>query len=102
MGKTTLFHPVSLLVIRGAADYCGFKFGRIVQTHEDREANYARYTAELKSWPAKWDKSLPVVRLNMLRDCFMNDIEAHWLRQTKSGKWCVDLVTYLRPETENQ
>lgn len=101
MGKTTLFHPVPLSVIRGAAEYSGWKFGRIERVSHDFEGGWARYTAQIEVMPQRVENVLPVVRLNDLRDCFAADIEAHWLRQTKSGKWVVDLVTHEKAEPEN-
>lgn len=100
MGKTTLFHPVSLHVIRGAAEYCGWKFGKIVQTSNNPTDGWARYTAQIEITPARVENASPMERLNDLRDCFAADIEAHWLRQPKSDKWAVDLITHVTPEVE--
>lgn len=100
MGKATLYHPVSLHVIRGAAEYCGWKFGKIKQTSYDPDEQWARYAAVIQIIPERLKNATPVVRLNDLRDCFARDIEAHWLRQTKSGVWTVDIITRVISDNE--
>jgi len=91
MGKTTKFHPVSLHVIRGAAEYCGFKFGKIKQkiAHPDRGA--AEYTAELVQVPPKYQDMAEAMLLVVLSDCFAADIRPHWLRRAKDGSIKVNL-----------
>lgn len=100
MGKTTLYHPVPLSVIRGAVEYCGWKFGRIVQTSSEPTEGWARYTAQITVIPSRVEGTSPMVMLNDLRDCFAADIEAHWLRQPKSDTWTVDVITRVTPEAE--
>jgi len=93
MGKTTLYHPVSLHVIRGAAEYCGWKFGKIKQISNTLSDGTARYTAEIKAVPQRLtDGDLKLMYFD-LRECFAKDIEVHWLRRTKSGSLIVDIVT---------
>jgi len=100
MGKTTLYHPIPLTVIRGAAEYCGWKFGAIKQLEADRELTFARYRAKIESMPQRV-VNLGVFGMFMaLRDCFMDDIRPHWLRQTRSGVYYVEIMVDLRPKPE--
>jgi hypothetical protein len=65
MGKTTLYHPVSLPVIRGAAAYRHFKLGKISQLKSNYELSSASY-------------SVPIVELPYtLPDAPPNVIKAH-------------------------
>lgn len=50
MGKKTLYHPVSLYVIRGAFDQHGYVLGRIKQTFCSVERGTASYRIEITSW----------------------------------------------------
>jgi len=74
MGKKTLYHPVSLHVIRGAAEYCGFQFSRLYQRKADPEELTASYIAEIVGIPtdaSQW----PLWRIfAALTNCFMDDI----------------------------
>jgi len=85
MGKTTLYHPVSLHVIRGAAEYCGFQFGKLKQLWSDPEKMTARYEATIQRVPAAWVNESPMIIQNELQNCFMDDIRVHWVHYTKSG-----------------
>jgi len=102
MGKTTLYHPVSLHVIRGAAEYCGWKFGKIKQVGAEKGEGWARYTAEIETVPKRLANDGPMAMLNDLRDCFAVDIEAHWLRQPKTGGWIVDIITRVTVDEESR
>jgi len=101
MGKTTLYHPVPLSVIRGAAEYCGWKFGKIVQTSCHPDEGWARYTAAVQLIPERCNKMTIAQTRADLSSCFAADIEAMWLRETKGGAWIVDLVSHVTPEPEN-
>lgn len=95
MGKTTLYHPVSLHVIRGAAEYCGWKFSKIHQTDCDKDRKSARYVAEVTTMPKRvWGKTTLIMQ-NELQECFLDDIRVHWLRQSRTGKWYVDIQVTL-------
>jgi len=91
MGKTTLYHPISLHVIRGAAEFCGWKFGRIEQIRSESESGYAEYVAQIEIVPTRVDGSSFKAMLSDLAACFMQDIRPSWIRMTKGGKWVVDL-----------
>jgi len=74
MGKRTLYHPVSLHVLRGALEYCGIKLGRLVQIEASLEEKKAYYRATiidipdaLRSYPT-WDIA------KELQECFAQDV----------------------------
>ena len=95
MGKTTLYHPISLHVIRGAAEYCGWQFGKLKQTWSDPETLSARYEATIQQVPPLFrDYSLAML-LRELEKCFMDDIRVHWLHYTKSGVLGCQLAVQL-------
>jgi hypothetical protein len=85
MGKTTLYHPVSLHVIRGAAEYCGFQFGKLKQLWGNPEKRTARYEATIQQVPALFVNQSTMVIQNELQKCFMDDIRVHWVHHTRSG-----------------
>jgi len=85
MGKTTLYHPVSLHVIRGAAEFCGFQFGKLKQLWSDQEALTARYEATIQRIPPHVDQKYTMFIQEALQNCFMDDIRVHWVHLTKSG-----------------
>lgn len=51
MGKTTLYHPVSLPAIRGALSYKGFRVAKIKQHAMDLSRGAALYSAEITDFP---------------------------------------------------
>lgn len=74
MGATTLYHPISLHVIRGAAEYCGWKFGKIKQVTADKAKRLAIYHCTIERMPraaAGWP--IEIIR-RQLQHCFMDDI----------------------------
>lgn len=95
MGKTTKYHPVSLHVIRGAAEYCGWKFSEIRQRSSYPDLGKARYVAVIEAMPKRvW--GTPTTNMQEdLQGCFLDDIRVHWLHQVKSGKWWVDIQVNL-------
>jgi len=93
MGKTTLYHPVSLHVIRGAAEYCGFQFGTIKQKWSDREKQTARYDVEIVKMPGDLMETGTLLGIHHdLQNCFMDDIRVHWVHMTQSGTWACQLA----------
>lgn len=92
MGATTLYHPVSLTVIRGSAEYHGFRFGRLRQLYSEPEKCQARYEVNLERVPGEL-AGLSLMELqNVLQDCFMDDVRVHWLHYTKMGKLACQLA----------
>lgn len=98
MGATTLYHPISLHVIRGAAEYCGWKFAKIAQIFADPETNTALYEAIVEDWPAKLDTYGPKIMCNQLQHCFMNDIQVLKVWFTRGGIWKTELRVQLPPK----
>lgn len=74
MGATKGYHPISLHVIRGAADYCGWTIGKIVKLSEDIDNQKASYRILIDKGPARCDDWPPKVYRRQLQHCFMDDI----------------------------
>jgi len=91
MGKITKFHPVSLHVIRGAAEYCGFRFEKVHQLHSFPEKNSARYNVTIVDFPKGWDQMSLDLMQSVLQDCFLDDIRVHWLRKNRLDQWMCHL-----------
>jgi len=91
MGKTTLWHPVSLHVIRGAAEYCGFKFEKVHQLNAFPEEGKARYNVTIVAWPKGWNMAPLDLMQSALQNCFMDDIRVHWLRRNRDDQWMAHL-----------
>jgi len=100
MGKTTLYHPVSLHVIRGAAEYCGFQFGKLKQLWSDPKKMTARYEATIQQVPALFADQSTMVIQNELQNCFMDDIRVHWVHHTRSGVLACHIQTCVMERDE--
>jgi len=75
MGKKTLYHPVSLHVLRGAAEYCGYQFGRMTQVKSDPTGLSATYKVSVDKLPARTkDRSLSFI-WGDLQACFNAEIK---------------------------
>lgn len=95
MGKTTLYHPVPLNVVRGAAEYCGWKFKKIKQYESNQERGHASYKAEIEAMPKSlWGGSLDQMEKH-LQECFLDDIRVYWFRRSKGKGYCCDLIVQL-------
>lgn len=102
MGKTTLYHPIPLSTIRGAAEYCGFKLAKIKQKWSDKEKKTARYDVEIVKMPGHLAITGTSNDIHYdLQHCFMDDIEVHWVHTTKKGLWCCQLQIEIKPEVES-
>jgi len=74
MGKQTLYHPVPLSVIRGAVEYCSFKFGRIEQKKSAEQSGYAIYQAQVVKF-APGAENISVRQLHrVLQNCFNEEV----------------------------
>lgn len=100
MGKTYLYHPISLMTIRGAAAQNGFELGRITQTGLDPKAGEARYRAVVKSWPKGWEKKSQAVMKAWFNNCFSLDIWCDWAGMNSHGEYCVNIRTQLVPDED--
>jgi len=85
MGATTLYHPVSLHVIRGAAEFHNFKFGKIKQTRHDFKRCEAVYEAEIISMPKGLTLYSNEVIQRQLDHCFADDIQVTNVWKSKAG-----------------
>lgn len=107
MGKKTLYHPVSLHVIRGAFEYCEFKIGRLTQQWSNIENETAAYQAEITSLPDE-GFSMPLWKIaKQIRGCFAQDITVLWVNQrydlkTKENKLIVHLLTDAHENKESE
>lgn len=97
MGKTTLYHPVSLNVLRGALEYGGFTVGKFRQHNADREGMYASYEVEIKSWPANLDQISPELLKTHLNNCFASDVDFQSVWITRTGKRMAHLLAHIEP-----
>jgi hypothetical protein len=95
MGKTTLYHPISLHVIRGAAEYCGWKFGKIKQLDSSPGLSKAHYEARIELMPRNLAASSLEKMQDELQKCFMDDIRVHWLHKTRRGLYACRLSVSL-------
>jgi len=95
MGATTLYHPISLHVIRGAAEYCGWKLSTIKQIGANPEITSALYEVTIVEFPAKLDTYGPEIMLKQLQHCFMDDIEVLKVWFTRNGTWKCEIHCQL-------
>jgi hypothetical protein len=98
MGKTVHYHPMSLHVIRGAAEYCGWKFKKITWIHGRAETKRAAYMCEIDQMPrGAVDWPIRTIK-DQLQHCFMDDItvDSVWCRP--DGRWLCHIVVDLNGE----
>ncbi len=95
MGATKGYHPISLHVIRGAAEFCHFKFGKIKKIAEFPEQQKVVYVCNVDSAPRGADDWPPKVYRRQLQHCFMDDIRVTSVRLSTSGDTTVVLTVQL-------
>jgi len=95
MGRTYLYHPVSLMTIRGACAQNGFELGRITQTGQDVKSGESRYRAIVKAWPKGWEKKSQAVMKAWVNASFNLDIWCDWAGETARGEYAINLRTQL-------
>jgi hypothetical protein len=95
MGKTTRLHPVSLNVIRGAAEFGGVVFAKIRQVNYDVEANCAEYVATIKTLPEGFYILQPKRLVEQLNSLFMPDVNVAAAWVTKDGNIQCTIQTQL-------
>lgn len=102
MGKITLYHPVGLMVIRGACQYGGIRLGRIVQYEADKAQETAHYVAEIVGTSAEME-TWNLTRLRgYVNALFGADIHASLIWQTRGGRKYVRLDTCLNGWTQQE
>lgn len=87
MGATSLYHPVSLHVIRGAMEYCGWKAGKIEQKSSDFANTNAVYTVQIVSMPKALAIYGATIVAKQLQHCFAEDITVKMAYQSRFGQW---------------
>jgi hypothetical protein len=85
MGATKGYHPVSLHVLRGAAEYYGWKLGKIKRIAELPEQQKAIYVVDIVHAPKGADDWPPKIYRRQLQHCFMDDIRVTTVRLSTSG-----------------
>jgi len=103
MGKTTLYHPIPLSTLRGAAEYCGWKFGKIVQVWSDPERQEAKYRVEISVVPNVLVQDVRQYK-TLLQRCFMPNIRVHNFKWVIGGKVTCTLIVQApksEPEPES-
>lgn len=103
MGKKTLYHPVSLNVLRGAAEYGGFALGKFRQTKFDETTNVATYDAVITKIPTRLEQSNFKILAAHMNGLYASDVEVLQVWITRRGKLMCELQTHadlpLVPET---
>ncbi len=95
MGKITHYHPVSLHVVRGAAEYCGFKFSKLKWLKSSPTGSSATYRFTLEKLPANLkDAPIGLIRSRLI-ECFNADIHVGTMRQTSKGAITGEITTLL-------
>jgi len=102
MGKTWLYHPVSLMTIRGAAAQIGFELGRITQTNYNFLNGQANYRAEIKACPPDFLNIPQWKQITLLNSCFAADVWVGWVGHNVHGKLCVNFRTHVEQDVEDQ
>lgn len=93
MGKQTRFHPVSLNIIRGAAEFAGFKLGKLRQNAPADDSNPAKYTVQLLDFPYDCQKQELLTIKDKLNGAFSLDVVVDDVWVTRSGKIYAGLST---------
>jgi len=75
MGAKKGYHPISLHVIRGAAEFCGWQFGKIVRLKEVVDEQRAEYKCTIVRTPRGANEWAPRSFMRQLQHCFVDDIE---------------------------
>lgn len=98
MGKVVHYHPVSLTVLRAAAIYGGFRFGKISQTVVNSAEQMAVYIVEIVAFPDHLYPKEPEVIETALQGCFAADVKVASVYFTsRLKKWKCCLIVRLRP-----
>jgi len=92
MGKQTRSHPVSLNVIRGAAEFGGFKLGKLRQVDFDKLENVAYYTTTIDRMPGDCGTS-PTEIKGCLNDLFSLDVLCTFVSLNSNGTRTARIMT---------
>jgi hypothetical protein len=91
MGKQTRYHPVSLAVIHGAAEFAGFKLGKLRQVDVDEAEGMAQYIAPILQIPKLHEQSNPKLIQHALDSAFSSDVGVLVVWITRRGNWMCQL-----------
>lgn len=92
MGKQTRNHPVSLNVIRGAAEFGGFKLGKLRQLSYDEQFNVGYYKTDVLAIPDNCHRT-PNEILGRLNDMYSQDVLFTLCSLTSGGSVLVRFMT---------
>jgi len=95
MGATNGYHPISLHVIRGAAEFCGFKIGKMRRVAQLPTEGKAVYSVEIEAAPRGWTNWSPAIYLRQLQHCFMDDIQVKRVEMATNRRARAVLVVQL-------
>jgi len=108
MAKTTLYHPISLYTLRGAAQWGGFVLGQIKQLESDVENQCAYYAVTLKVIPSNLRKAHPEKVREVLNNCFASDVIVLGISYSTHGGFTCTIKTDILaaqtalPEARNE
>jgi len=102
MGRQTRFHPVSLNILRGAAEYAGFKLGRIKQISPPGVSDHAKYIVPLLELPFDCQKQELLVIAARLNSAYAADVLVTNVWATYGGKIYAVLETCVRGGEEGE
>lgn len=107
MGKKTLYHPVSVAVLRGAMEYCGIQPGRLRQLFSSRHTASAIYTCDIVAVPkGLWGHQMQEIA-TAIQACFASDVDVIQFGQEydvaniRSRMW-IKLRTTAQPDEGDQ
>lgn len=92
MGKKTQYHPVSLHVLRGAPEYCGFRLGKLRHKWSRPEQGDACYFAEIDEVPLQLQKAHWSVLKERFQECFPQNVKVESLWVTPKGVVTAKLI----------
>lgn len=101
MGKQTQFHPVSLNVLRGAAEFSGFKLGKLRQIIMHADTGSAWYNTDLLKVPEDLRNSALHLIRERLNACYSSDVNVTGIWQTRSGQIKVELHAQVSQKGES-
>jgi hypothetical protein len=96
MPVATLYHPISLYVIRGSMIHNGWKPGRISQMHSNSDRGTAYYRLTINVVPKALSQKSGTVLKEALQKCFMDDIYVVDLSTRSEGGFWAHLSVDLK------
>ncbi len=94
MGKTTLYHPISLNVLRGSAEQGGWRLGKFKQIFALTDAAEAMYRVDILKYPKDLEDLSLAKMKEFLESCFAGDVAVLGIWVTKSGFYYAEIRTY--------